>query len=259
MSAVETRCHARSMKLHGLALALVVPAMMLLSPNGHAAPAIGTAPPTPTARPTPKVLRFGKLSLKNAAAVPGEKRTFEARFTLGSGDTPLVGKSIAFRIEGKDGTNVPGGAIEAGSATTDATGTARLPFDLPELAQGAYRLTARFSADDDTAAATAESNLGMIKGITKIELSDLSWGNYKNETGAPFGTIFITLRRASDGKALAKKITMTVNGRTWEIGGSSPTMSIPVTAPPSTWNVKAQFMGDDANQAVEVQRTYTKP
>ncbi len=248
------------MKLRWLALVLTVPAaLMLLSPSGLAAPGIGTAPPTPTMKPVPKPLRFGKLAVKNAAAVPGEKRTLEARFTLGSGDTPIAGKSIAFRIEGKDGTTVPGGAIDAGGATTDATGTAKLPFDIPELAQGAYRLVARFSADDDTAAATAEGNLGMVKGLTKIELSDLSWGNYKNETGAPFGTVFVTLRRVSDGQALTKKLTMTVNGKTWQVGGSSATMAIPVTAPPSTWHVKAQFMGDDANQPVEAQRSYTKP
>src|SRR5690606_14558201 len=96
--------------------------LMLFSPAGRAAPAIGTAPPTPIVKSTPKPLRFGKLAVTNAAAVPGETRTFEARFTLGSGDTPIAGKSIAFRIEGKNGTSVPGGAIQVGAATTDATG-----------------------------------------------------------------------------------------------------------------------------------------
>ena len=241
-------------------MAFTIPAALMIFGSAAAAPAIGTARPAPTAKPAPpKVLRMGKLAVKNTAAVPGERRTFEARFTAGSGDVPIAGKNIAFRIEGKNGTTVPGGAIDAGSATTDTTGIAKLPFVLPELAQGAYRVTARFAADEDTAAASAEGNLGMVKGLTKIELSDLTWGNYKNETGAPFGTIFITLRRASDNGTLAKPIEMTVNGKTWTIGGSSSVMSIPVTAPPTTWNVRARFMGDDANQAAEAQRTYTKP
>lgn len=120
-------------------------------------------------------------------------------------------------------------------------------------------MTARFAGDDDTAASTGEANLGMVKGLTKLELSDLSWGTYKGESSAPFGTVFVTVRRVSDGSALAKKVRMTVNGKVWEIGGSSTQMSVPLTAPPSTWNVKAQFLGDDANQPVEASRTYTKP
>ena len=248
------------MKLRTLATLLLLPsALLVLAAGASAAPTVGTAAPSPTVKAAPKVLRIGTVSVTNTLAVPGETRTLEARFTSGAAETPVAGKSIAFRIEGKDGTTVPGGAIAAGSAVTDATGKAKLSFAVPELTQGAYRLIARFAADDDTAAATGEGNLGMVKGLTKIELSDLSWGTYKGESSAPFGTVFVTVRRVSDARALAKKVRMTVNGKVWEIGGSSTQMPIPLTAPPSTWNVKAEFLGDDANQPVEASRSYTKP
>lgn len=248
------------MNVRSLVISVLLPgALLVVGSSVDAAETVGTAGPTPVVKAPPKALRIGTLKVNSTAAVPGETRVLEALFTSGAADTPLAGKSVAFRIEGKNGTSVPGGAVAAGTAVTDASGKAKLSFAIPELAQGAYRLIARFAGDDDTASSTGEANLGMVKGLTKLELSDLSWGTYKGESSAPFGTVFVTVRRVSDGSALAKKVRMTVNGKVWEIGGSSTQMSIPLTAPPSTWNVKAQFMGDDANQPVEASRTYTKP
>lgn len=251
------------MKFRALALVAVLPALLLATPATEAAPVTAVPTAAPTVVRAPAAMKpISKLEVKNAAAVPGEKRTLEA--TLTAGANPLAGKVVTFRIEGKDGTTVPGGGIDCGSDTTDATGKAKLQFTLPELAQGAYRLKARFAGDDAATASSDEGNLGMIKGITRFEMSDLIWGTYKNEPGPKSGSLIIKLIRQADGTALSKSFKITVNGQTWQVGGSSVggVVAIPLTQPTqagNTWNVKVQFEGDPANQASAAERTYTKP
>ncbi len=244
------------MKTRSIALAL---AAVLLASAAAAAPTAGPAvTPTLKERELPKIKTPTKLEVKNAAAVPGEKRTLVA--TLTSGTNPLAGKSVSFRVEGKDGTTVPGGAIDVGSDVTDAQGTAKVTFNVPELAQGAYKLVASHAGDAQTMGSTDTGNFGVIKGITKIELGDLIWGTYKNEPGPKTGSVIVKLVRQSDGATLAKPVVMTVNGQTWTVGGPNSTViMIPLPTNASTWNVKAQFEGDAANQASSSQRTYTKP
>lgn len=254
------------MKSRYLGLIAVLPVVVLLASSSSAAPVAAAPNPTtaPTATPTvaPKIAvkAFSKVEAQNAAAVPGETKNLQATLTIGS--APAVGKAVAFRIEGKNGTTVPNGGIDCGTATTDENGKAKLQFSFPELAQGAYALKARFAGDDKAASSGDDANLGMIKGITNIDLGDLIWGTYKNETGPKSGTLMIKLVRKADGKALNKSLKVTVNGSSWNIGGSSSTSSginmIPLPNA-ATWNVKVQFDGDDANQAASGERNYTRP
>lgn len=190
--------------------------------------------------------------------MPGEKRTYEAVLKTKAG-APIANKKVSFRIEGKNGTTVPNGAVAMGSANTDAQGRAHLNFSCPELAQGNYALKATFAGDDQWAADTAEGNLLVVKATTKIELSDLVWGTYKNEPGSPWGSINIILRRTSDNQAIAKPLVITVNGQTWTLSGNSLVHFVPLPTGASTWNVKVQFEGDAANIATAAERTYKKP
>lgn len=214
----------------------------------------------PTAARTPKLKALTKLAVKNAAAVPGETRNLTATLTAPSG-TPIAGKSITVLVTGKNGTKVPGGSITVGSAMTGPDGKATLAFKLPELAQGAYALKASFAGDDDTGAASAEGNLGVIKGMTEFELGSLIWGTYKNEPGPPSGSIMITLKRKSDGEPLKKSFYITVNGapRRQVTPSYGSFVTIPLPSSASTWVVKAEYEGDEANQATSAQRTYQKP
>lgn len=238
---------------------LALAATLLATSTASAAPGVSATPaPTAAAKPRVTARQVTKLEAKNAAAVPGETRTLEA--TLTTAGKPVAGKTVRFRIEGKDGTSVPGGAIEAGSAVTGEDGKAKLAFAVPELAQGAYRLKAIFAGDTQAMSSNDDANFGLIKGITKLELGDLIWGTYKNEPGSPTGTVMVRLSRASDGKALAKPVSVTVNGKTWTIGGpGSLIMMLPLPTNATSWTVKAQFEGDDANQASSAERSYSKP
>jgi hypothetical protein len=250
------------MKLSTLAAIVAVLPGLLLSPTSNAAPSAQPAPPTPSvqARPQIKVKALSELTMKNVGTVPGEKRTYEAVLKTKAGD-PLANRKVSFRIESKNGSNVPNGGIVIGEDNTDAQGKAKVDFSLPELAQGNYALKASFAGDDEYAGDKVESNLLVVKAITKIELSNLMWGTYKNEPGAPYGTIGINLIRQSDSKSLPKQMTITVNGKTSTLyaGSSGYHQMVLMPMDAKTWNVKVQFEGDDYAMASSAERTYTRP
>jgi hypothetical protein len=257
------------MQISRLAAVLVaLPAVFLASMTEAAPPTPQPAAPpvqpaptiAPTVRKPVQVRTPVELTMKNVAAVPGEKRTYEAVLKTKNGGAPVAKKKVSFRIEGKNGTTVPNGAIVIGSADTDEQGRARIEFSTPELAQGNYAVKATFSGDDQTAADSVEANLLVVKAIAKFELSDLIWGTYKNEPGPPYGTIMIKLVRDSDKQSLAKPVKITVNGQSWNLPPSQSFWSIalqPMNA--SSWNVKVQFDGDDTTIATGAERTYIRP
>lgn len=215
-------------------------------------------PPGLPAGPPTKL--FTSLEVANASGAPGDAPTFEATLTARIGGAPISGKTIRFAIEGKSGTSVPGGKINAGTAVTDASGKARVKFKLPELPQGNYALSASFAGDDRTASSEGVGNLLMVKTITKVELSDLIWGTYKGEPGPPSGTFSIKVIRTSDNEWLEKPVTITVNGKTWTTPGKPQGFYyIPLPSNATTWNVHVQFEGDAANAASSAQKTYSKP
>jgi hypothetical protein len=227
------------------------------------APGRGLEPaPVEKVGPKIKLRALTKLSLKNGLGIPGQPREAEAVLARAVGDAPVGGKSIAFSLEGKSGTSVPGGAIALGAGVTDASGVAKVSFVIPELAQGAYRLTASFAGDEETGAAKAEANFGVVKGQTNFEMGQLVWSTYKNEPGPKTGSVAIVLRRTVDSASLKKRFWITVNGQRWQVGspnGMSAIVTIPLPSAANTWNVKAEFEGDDANLATSAQRTYAKP
>lgn len=125
------------MNVRSLVISILLPgALLVVGSSVDAAETVGTAGPAPVVKAPPKALRIGTLKVNSTAAVPGETRVLEALFTSGAADTPLAGKSVAFRIEGKNGTSVPGGAVAAGTAVTDAAGKAKLSFTIPSSPRG---------------------------------------------------------------------------------------------------------------------------
>lgn len=236
-----------------LALSVVV------SPAFAAPPGpVGTAAPG-TARPQlPTLKMMTGITAKNVAGVPGEKKNFEATLVTKNSNAPVVGKSVKFTLNGKEGTSVPGGTLVIGSATTDASGKAVLQYAVPEVFQGNYIITASFAGDDGAFAANDQANLLVVKGITNIDLGNLIWGTYKNEPGSPYGTIIFNLKRTVDGKAVERPLQITVNGQTWTLQPSTVhSIALPQSA--TTWNVKVTWQGDGVYQPFEVSKTFHKP
>lgn len=237
------------------ALIALIPLALLLPASTIAAPVVATPTPgpAPTVQQQPKMILTTEVTPKNVIAIPGETKTFQA--TLTAGGNGVAGKTLIFI----SGPPIGGGVL--GTGVTDAQGVARISYTLPEVPQGAYGYKVRFQGDDGARSSQNDANISMVKGITKVELGDLIWGTYQNEPGPKTGTIMIKLVRPVDGKALNKQLTVTVNGKTWNVGGSSTGSGIVMLPLPdaNAWNVKAQFFGDDANLATQAERTYSKP
>ncbi|MBS2016560.1 MAG: hypothetical protein JST00_26990 [Deltaproteobacteria bacterium] len=234
-----------------LALSVVV------SPS-FAAP-VGTAPVAqPGPAPMPKAKLLSSITAKNVAGVPGEKKNFEATLIEKVSNKPIAGKRVVFTLTGKDGTNVPGGTMQIGVDTTDASGKATVSFAVPELVQGNYMIKVSYPGDDATFGSSDQANLLVVKAITAIDLGNLIWGTYKNEPGSPYGTIIFSLRRTVDGKAIERPLQITVNGQSWTL---SPQIvhSIALPQNATTWNVKVTWAGDGVYQPFEVTKVFHKP
>ncbi|MCB9544310.1 MAG: Ig-like domain repeat protein [Myxococcales bacterium] len=218
------------------------------------APALAQAAPVRAGRTAQAARVAVRLTAKNAAAVPGETRTLEATLVTSATGRPVAGKPVSFKL--KVGNQI----LALGTGTTNAQGKATVSWKATEINQGAYTLTARFAGDAQTTAAADDANFAMIKGITNLSLGNLIWGPLDAHGGGDFGVVFVELRRQADGQRLAKPITMTVNGQTWQVNhGSNPSTTVSIVLPSNTnrWTVKAQYFGDGANQASSVERTYS--
>jgi hypothetical protein len=233
---------------------------LVLTPIGASAAAPQLEPTSPpTAKPTrpPEIKRLAKLEAKNGAAMPGETRTIEA--TLTSGQSPLAGKTVRFKLEGKsDGPNV---SINLGTAVTNAQGKAKLEWEVPELAQAGYLLKATFAGDDDTRSASDEANFAVFKAVTKFDVA-YNYGALDSHGGPHYGTLLIALRRESDDKALAKTFKVTINeGQSTEVirdyTATNAFVTVLLPSQTNTWKVKIQFFGDAANQATQHDKTYS--
>jgi hypothetical protein len=235
-------------------------ALLVAAVSGLAGP-----PATPRTQTGPAVIAqpaltklFSKLEVTNASGTPGDTRTLEATLTSAGGGAPIAGKKVLFRIEGKDGTSVPGGKLNAGSGVSDASGKVKAAFALPELAQGNYALRATFAGDSGAVGSEGEGNLLLVKAKTRIELSELNWSGYKNEPGRPSGSFTIYVKRLTDSRGITRTVTVNVNGQEWRqlVDASGQPIPFPGHSP---WQVHVQFEGDDAYMASAAQRTYVAP
>lgn len=242
---------------------------LLAAASSHAAPSAPSAPAV--ARPgvvlpgggAVKALLQTKLAITgNVAGQVGETRPVQAKLT-GKDNTPLAKRRVTFTIGPKNGSKVPGGSMNVGNAMTDADGVAKIDLAVPELAQGNYEITAKYAGGDGDTSSTDDANLLVVKAIMKFEMSSLTWGTYKNEPGAPYGSIMISLRRTSDDRAVerAVKIKVKPNGKPakeWTLPAST-NHSIALTDGASGWLVEVQWDGDDSYQSTTASKQYVKP
>jgi hypothetical protein len=212
--------------------------------------------------PEPKLMakKPTTLTLGSASAVPGEKKTFDV--SLADAQTkPLAGKTITLSVVTKPGgPALPKGPISIGSAQTGTNGHAVFTWSCADVPQGAFELQANYAGDGNEMGSSATANFFVAKAQATFSLGDLMWGTYKNEPGNPNGTIMVKLNRTSDQKALDKKITITVNGKSWPITlsyGFAEVVLMPLEA--KSWDVKVQFDGDDYTVATGAERHYTHP
>lgn len=250
----------RAFTIAGLSLVFGA-SLALVAGVGHAAPPVVAQPQQgPTAQPAPngpRVKRIVKMTTQATAAVAGETRNVKAKLTTPGGDG-VGGKSVSFKVSGQK-PNGQVAIIMLGNDTTNSQGEATLAWKVPELGAAAYKLTATFGGDDDTGSATDDANFGIIKGLVKVDLGNVTYGALDSHGGPKFHTYILTLKRDSDGQAISRPVKVTTNNGPVNTVTPNPISQL-LLQPDNAqqWSVKAVFEGDDSYQPVQANRTYNR-
>lgn len=134
------------------------------------------------------------ITVPNIQGPIGQSAPLTANLKRGDTNAPLVGKTVAFTIDG----------AAAGSAVTDATGTASVPYILP-APLGSSTLGASFSGDASNNPASGSATIWRVV-TTSMSALDV--------TGRAGSTVqLVGALRDADGQPLSgKTVAFTVNG-----------------------------------------------
>ena len=160
----------------------------------------------------------------------------------------LAGKTIVFTVNGK-----------TYNGTTDANGVASAKITL--TAGGTYTITAKFAGDDEYQAQTGTGKLTLTKQSTSLTSSGKT---YTVTNTAKY--IYVTLKDGAKKLLASKKITATVNGKTFSAKTNKKGVAkIKLTLNKvKTFKVSIKFAGDSTYSAstktikVKVTKTKTK-
>ncbi len=191
-----------------------------------------------------------KLTAERRAGTPGDQVALEAVLRDAAGQ-PLAGRAVAFESPG----------LFNGSGQTDALGKAVYGVRIPDGTKGnvTYRFTAAFAGDATHGASKASQALWVVKGLTKITISDLQlvYNEGKNKgPGVPIVTVHVV--RALDGKPIpSASIDVVINGapavQAYEPHGTN--LSLPGNGP---WTLDCQSHETDSYQSAHAARTLTR-
>ncbi len=188
------------------------------------------------------------ITANDAAGTVGQNTTLSAVLIRSDTLAPLEGRQIAFAAEG----------TPAGTASTDATGSASLSYAIPDtIGSGDLTLTASFAGDAQHAAASYTATL------TVARASTTHW------TIDRVGTIteLVILRQFDlartvggvllSGKTITFKVDGTVVGSGVTNAGGDSTLNWIVTDGPATRTITTEFAGDSAYLPSSAQSTLT--
>lgn len=230
-----------------------------------AAVAISAFIPTASAEPPhavvlqPQAKIKTELTLANVAAVPGEKKTIDVTLSDVAGKA-VADKVVQLQVVAKSGGPALAKPITIGDVKTGANGHAVFTWSCADLKQGNFELEATYAGDNTSLAAKGSANLLVVKAQGQFKMGDLIWGTYKNEPGPASGTVIVTFNRTSDNSSLNKPVTVTMNGKSWQItmtNGFAEMALMPLDA--KSWDVKFQFDGDDYTIPTAAERKYNRP
>jgi hypothetical protein len=215
-----------------LATCLALASVALAAPPGN----------SPPLRPPGTLPAPERIEVKPAMGVVGANVTLEA--TLTRDGAPVPGRALSFTIKGH------GANINAGSATTDASGKARLQIKVPELAQESYELTALSIAGQQGSAVSGKAGMGVFKADVKLSIAE---GKPKpGAKGKPKGDmnarlLRFSMNRLGDGAEVDRKVKVLLDGKPFEearSNGSIKLPELPDVMAVGNWNVEVIFEGD---------------
>ena len=160
--------------------------------------------------------------------------------------TVIPNQSIVLTVDGKNYTG-----------TTDANGVAKVKVSISKA--GTFEIVAYFNGEGNFIASTNAGKLTLTKDSTSLTSSDKTY----TVTATP-KSITVTLKDASGNLVANRKITATVNGKTYSATTNSKgvaTISLSLTAV-KTFTVSLKFAGDSyytaSTKSIKVKVTKTK-
>ncbi|NUL83436.1 MAG: Ig-like domain repeat protein [Armatimonadetes bacterium] len=181
------------------------------------------------------------LAVPNVNGVVGQRVNLTARLTRNVDNTPIVGRAVAFTVNG----------VSLGSGVTDADGIATREYGISEGAGiGNRTIGASFAGDTHYFSSSNSGTLTVGPSPVTIAVPE--------RAGSVGDTVSIsaTLRRASDNAALNfRLLTFKVNGQTIGTAFTNPqghaerTYTITETTPFGNVPIEVSFAGETAYQA----------
>ena len=185
------------------------------------------------------------LSVSALSGVPGQTVTLTATLKRG-GVTALAGENVTFTVDG----------AAAGSAVTNSSGVAALPFTIPAGANlGSHSIVATFAGDGSDSAATGKGTL-TVKNATALSVANVS--------GAHGTSVTLSAVLTAGGAAAAgKTVTFKVDGKavgsavTDGTGTAGLPYAIPATSKVGGHPISASFAADGTDNAATGAGTLT--
>ncbi|MCX6380445.1 MAG: Ig-like domain-containing protein [Armatimonadetes bacterium] len=173
------------------------------------------------------------LSVSSAAGAPGASVNFKAKLKRKTDSQPLAGRDVSFSVDG----------VAVGTAVTDGTGVATLPYAIGESAIGTYTLVASYAGTIQYSASSSTGKLTVKQANTSLKQSSV-----KGKAGS-IVTLTATLKRNTDNKLLANETVdffvdgVSVGTGTTDVNGVA-TLSYTVTQAVGIYALKVAFGGD---------------
>ncbi|HPC82440.1 MAG TPA: Ig-like domain-containing protein [Thermoanaerobaculaceae bacterium] len=217
---------------------------VLLLAAGAEAPADPPATPIMGKLP-PAAAPSETLEPRPAFGAVGATVILEA--TLTGGATPIAGRKVSFAIKGH------GANLGAGSATTDASGRAKVTFTVPELAQESYQLLALAEAGPGRPApVSGRAGFGVFKADVDLRVFETARPHPKPGGGAVKSVsdgawVKIVMTRTTDSAEVARSVRVLLDGQPYTQAHTNSSLALPnlpASAAIGSWKVEVIFDGD---------------
>jgi len=223
---------------------------------GAAVLAVGHAPGTATElkvdpqRVAPpvahRILAPSALTAPHRSSTPGDQVTFEAVLTDPTGQ-PLGGRSVAFES-----------GLFSGSGTTDEQGKATWRYRVPVTlkADTTYPFTASYPGDGEHGAAKASQGLWIVKGATRVVISNLPWvADADKKPWVGVGAVTVLVTSELDGHVIPNApVDVRTNGGP-PVAASGPQGQTVVVYGGGPWTLDCQSHATDSYLAAHATRT----
>jgi hypothetical protein len=224
-----------------------IPAGMAVGAHTLQADFLGDGSYNPSsASGTLTVMSNTTVTVAPAAGKPGLSATLSATLTADNTGGPLSGKTLTFKVDGAN----------AGSAVTDATGTATVPFAVDDTS-ATKAITVDFAGDTDYNPSTGAGTLTVVPADTTQYTIARTGIITTRTTLRQFDLKRTTDNQMLSGKTITFKIDGTAVGTGVTNAGGDSTLEWTITPGPASRTITTEFAGDAAYNGSSASATLT--